>query len=300
MAVDWADLVDPTREELLTALPSFVDPEDIEILAAPPAARGRETRPLVESHGAYAIAIFLLPRAYPEDDRVEYLELDVVATPRRIVTVRKTGPDGALAQVDAIETRLGEAAGAGELVHALSDEVADSFLDLLDALYGEIDELEGHVDELAGTVVRRRLAELRHELLQARRTASATRAMMRRVIDGRVDVGGELFPPDVERRFVDTYETLVRVAEELDVARDLLASVRDYLQAKITETQNDVGKKLTVIASLVLVPSFIVGFYGQNFEGVFHRTYWTLGFSVGSIVVVTLVQLALFRWRRWI
>jgi magnesium transporter len=124
---------------------------------------------------------------------------------------------------------------------------------------------------------------------------------VRRIIDGRVEVSGpELFPDKIEAAFVDTYETLVRVAEELDVARDLLSSVRDYLQAKITQTQNDVGKKLTVIASLVLVPSFIVGYYGQNFESAFDDRLWSLSVSSGLIVVSTLIQLALFRWRRWI
>ena len=34
----------------------------------------------------------------------------------------------------------------------------------------------------------------------------------------------------MEALLVDTYETLVRVTEELDVARDLLAGVRDYGQ----------------------------------------------------------------------
>jgi Mg2+ and Co2+ transporter CorA len=55
-----------------------------------------------------------------------------------------------------------------------------------------------------------------------------------------------------------------------------------------------------VIASLVLVPSFIVGFYGQNFAGSFDQGYWTLGVSIASIAVSTVVQLGLFRWRRWI
>jgi Mg2+ and Co2+ transporter CorA len=105
---------------------------------------------------------------------------------------------------------------------------------------------------------------------------------------------------DVERLFADTYDTLVRVTEELDVARDLLASVRDHLQAKVAENQNEVGKKLTVIASLVLVPSLVVGFFGQNFQGEFQKEFWTLAVSTGVIVVSTLVQLALFRWRRWI
>ena len=97
---------------------------------------------------------------------------------------------------------------------------------------------------------------------------AATRGHRRRVVDGLAEIGrAELFPHSVEVMFVDTYETLVRVTEEFDVARDLLGGVRDYYQAKITERQNEVGKKLTVIASLVLVPSLIVGFYGQNFAG---------------------------------
>ena len=50
----------------------------------------------------------------------------------------------------------------------------------------------------------------------------------------------------------------------------------------------------------MLVPSFIVGFYGQNFAGQFSEEYWSIGFSTGLIVASTLVQLALFRWRRWI
>jgi magnesium transporter len=132
---------------------------------------------------------------------------------------------------------------------------------------------------------------------------SATRAAVRRILDGRVEVGdGDhvLFPPEIERFFGDTYDTLIRVTEELDIARDLLAGARDHLQAKVAETQNEVGKKLTVIASLVLVPSLIVGFYGQNFAGEFSQGYWTVGVSTGLIVTSTLVQLALFRWRRWI
>ena len=68
----------------------------------------------------------------------------------------------------------------------------------------------------------------------------------------------------------------------------------------IAERQNDLIKTLTVIASLVFVPTLSVGFYGQNFVPVFDEDYWTLTFSTGLILMSTLVQLALFRWRRWI
>jgi magnesium transporter len=300
VAAQWTDLVDPTREELLHAVATVLDPDAIEVLAsAPTDARG--ARPLLESHGGYVLAVLAYPRNYAVEDRVEYLELDVVATPTLLVTIRKSGPRGELAPVDGIAARAEAGASPGALVHAAVDDTADALLELLDGLYEEIDSLEGDVEQLSGADVRRRVAELRHELLLARRAASGTRGIARRVVDGRVDIGrAELFPAEVEALFVDTYETLVRVTEELDVARDLLAGVRDYYQAKIAEQQNDVSKKLTVIASLVLVPSFIVGFYGQNFDTAFDDQYWGIGVSVGLIVATTLAQLVLFRWRRWI
>ncbi len=186
-------------------------------------------------------------------------------------------------------------------MHRLIDEVVDTHLDALDAVYGEIEELEDSIDAWSPSRVRRRISELRHELLHGRKLVSASRAVVRRILDDRVELGSdELFPPPVERLFADTYETLVRATEELDIARDLVAGIRDHHQSKIVETQGEVAKKLTVIASLVLVPSLIVGFYGQNFGSAFDEAYWSIAVSCGLILAATLAQLVLYRWRRWI
>jgi magnesium transporter len=299
VAAHWTDLVDPTREELLRALALPLDPEAVEILVEP-ARDGRSLRPLCEGHGRYVLSVLAFPQWGP-DGRAEYLQLGVIATPTAVVTVRQTGPRGQLARTDSVAALIDADVSAGAVFQGLVDDAADAFLDLLDGLYEAIDDLEADVEQVRPADVRRRIALLRHEILLARRSASATRGVARRIVDGRIDVGrSELFPPESEKRFVDTYETLVRVTEELDVARDLLGGVRDYYQAKIAEQQNEVGKKLTMIASLVLVPSFIVGFYGQNFGPHFGDWYWSIGVSVGLIVATTFVQLALFRWRRWL
>jgi len=299
--VRWTDLVDPTREEVLAALPVHVDPEVVETLASRPSAR-RTPRPLLEGHGAYVFGVLLPARPLPDEHRIGYEEIDVVATPRLVVTVRKTPADRAAPyEPDGLHPSVAAGATAGALVQKLVDDVADTYLSSLDAVYAEIEELEDGIDDWSPSVVRQRISGLRHELLHARRTVSATRAAVRRVLDGRIEVGDhELFPPEIERRFADTYETLVRVAEELDIARDLLAGVRDHHQSKIAENQGEIAKKLTVIASLVLVPSLIVGYYGQNFDSAFDERYWSISVSSGLILASTIAQLALFRWRRWI
>ena len=90
---------------------------------------------------------------------------------------------------------------------------------------------------------------------------------MRKIVDDRVELDDtELFPREIELHFADTYDKLLRATEGLETSRELVAGVRDYFQAKIANDQNEVMKRLTVVASLLLVPTFIVGVYGQNFR----------------------------------
>ena len=300
MSTRWIDLLDPTHEELLAALPSGVDPDVLETLTAP--TGNEHTRPLLESHGAYVLGVFLDGQPLPQDNRIVYREVDVVATPDLVVTVRKT-PEAAGTPWDPAPLEIAAArdVSVGELVFRIVDDVAASFLDVVVALDAQIDELEDHIDDWPSDTVRRRLGRLRHDLLHARRTVGSMRGAVRRIVDKRLDIGDErLFPETVERMVANTYETLIGAGEELEVARDLLSSVRDYHQSVIPEKQNDIIKTLTVIASLVLVPTMIVGFYGQNFAPVFDEEYWSLGASMGLILASTVAQLAVFRWRRWI
>jgi magnesium transporter len=128
------------------------------------------------------------------------------------------------------------------------------------------------------------------------------RDAVRRVIDGTVEVeeGPEVFPREVEVALNAAYDKFLRASDALDLARDLLAGVRDYSQAKIANDQNEVMKRLTVIASLLLLPTFIVGLYGQNFVDI-PELRWHLGYAYvwGLIVATTALQLWWFRRKRW-
>ena len=123
------------------------------------------------------------------------------------------------------------------------------------------------------------------------------------MLDDRVELDGDvtLFPRDIELHFADAYDKLLRATDGLDLARDLLAGVRDFHQAQVANDQNEVMKRLTVVASVLLLPTFIVGLYGQNLQGVpefgWAHGYW---FSWGLIIVTTIAQLVYFRRKRWI
>jgi magnesium transporter len=74
------------------------------------------------------------------------------------------------------------------------------------------------------------------------------------------------FPESSRSPSATRIDKVLRASEALDYIRDLLNSARDYYTAKVAQDQNEVVKRLTVVASLLLVPTFIVGVYGQNFS----------------------------------
>jgi magnesium transporter len=302
-AVDsWTDLLDPSPEQLRAALPAGVHESALEQLEAP-ARHDDEPRPKLESHGNYVFGVFLIPVVVAAEDLVYYQELDLIATHGTLLTVRKT-PTSRRAPFESANAREAcrEHEATGMILYHLVDDVAECYLDLVDGLNDEIDELEDNVEAWSNERVRQRLSDLRHDILHIRRTLAPMRDAVRAVVDNRVEVErGQLFPHDVELAFGAAYDKLLRAFDGLELSRDLIASVRDYHVAKVANDQNDVMKRLTVIASVLLLPTFIVGLYGQNFHHI-PELGWTFGYwwAWGWIAATTIAQLAFFRWKRWI
>jgi magnesium transporter len=301
----WIDLLDPTAEQLAAKLPADVHDRALEQLLAPAEHRD-DPRPKLESHGDYVFGVFLIPVIVAEEDVVFYQEVDAVMTRDVLITVRKSPGDGRPAWEPASAQASCRATdNTAMLMYHLVDDIAESFLDLVDALNEEIDELEDHVEDWDAERIRTRLSSLRHDVLHIRRTLAPTRDAMREVVDNRIEFeGDEVFTHDVELSFGTAYDKLLRAADNLEFARDLIAGVRDYQQAKIANDQNDVMKRLAVIATIFLPLTFLTGYFGQNFS------YLVLHIEPGIgpfLILGVTVQLAaavglflLIKMKRWL
>jgi magnesium transporter len=294
----WIDLVDPDAAAIAAVLPYELHPSARQRLLNP-TDHSDERRPRLLQHDHYVFGVLVVPRLVGTD--LTFQEIDLVVDRERIVTVRRTTPGVEPFDVEPVRRAAGSATPGGAL-YQLVDEVAEQFLALVDCIDEAIDELEDHIEEWDGSEVRRRVSEIRHDILRSRRVLTPTRDLARSVLDDRVDLVGEppLFPREIEIHFTDVYDKLLRATDGLELSRDLLAGVRDYHQTQIATEQNEVTKRLTAIASLVLLPTFIVGLYGQNLR--IPEFDWIHGYawSWALIVVTTIAQLIYFRRKKWI
>jgi magnesium transporter len=297
----WIDLLDPTAEELDKALPESVHVRALEQLLRP-SVHDDEPRPKLESHGSYLLGVFLIA-VVESDGAMYYQEVDLVMTRKQLVTIRKTPGNGkAPYDCSLAQAACREHDPIGMVVYHLVDDIAERYLGMVDGLDEAIELLEDGLEQWNAEVIRRRMNDIKRDILQIRRTLAPFRELTRRIVENRTDVDGEeLFTKDVEINFAAAHDKFLRATDGLEVARDLLSGVRDYYQTLLSNRQNEIGQRMAAIASMLLLPTFIVGLYGQNFIDI-PETRWHYGYiySWGLIIGLTVAQFVYFRRKKWL
>ncbi len=180
------------------------------------------------------------------------------------------------------------------------DVVVDGYFALLDEVEGRIERAEDElVDPDQETL--HRINEVRRDLLSIRKLLWPTREALATFARGDPDQVSE----DTEKYYRDVYDHVVQLVDLVETYRDLAAGARDIYLNALSMSTNEVMKKLTVVATIVLPLTFVVGVYGMNFEGSPYNMPelgWTYGYPAVMVGMglVAGVMLAYFRQEGWL
>jgi magnesium transporter len=184
--------------------------------------------------------------------------------------------------------------GPDFVAYLVADGLVDQHFPILDKVGDAIEETEDHVFERADVHQLERMFELRKLLAHLRRVLSPQRDVV-----SLLSRSGVTF---IQQRttlyFRDVGDHLFRLYEQLDSSRELLGSVKDAYLAMVAQRTNEITKQLTLFATLFLPLSFVVGFFGQNFEPLGRAPFfWVMIASLGLVPAGTFVW---FRHRQWL
>ncbi|MCD8486795.1 MAG: magnesium/cobalt transporter CorA [Desertifilum sp.] len=190
--------------------------------------------------------------------------------------------------------------GVDYLTYALLDGIIDGFFPILE-VYGErIDQLE---DEVVTNPTRKTLEKIyriRRELLALRRCIWPQRETCSKLMR---DIS-PLIRPDVQIYLRDCYDHTIQVIDIIETYRELTSGLMDVYLSSVSNKMNEIMKLLTVISSIFIPLTFIVGVYGMNFD---HdasplnmpELEWYFGYpACWALMIATASGLVYFFWRR--
>lgn len=189
------------------------------------------------------------------------------------------------------------AGGADYLAYALVDALVDAYFPSLEQ-YGEVlDRLEDSVMRSLDEAVLFDVYRTRRALISVRRTLWPMREMVHELRHIESD-----FMREKTLVFLDdTREHVIRLLDLVELNREMAEGLSEVYLSRVNLRLNEVMKLLTIISTIFIPLSFVVGVYGMNFD-VMPELRWTWSYPM---VLLLLTGIALgfvryFRRKGWI
>jgi magnesium transporter len=181
------------------------------------------------------------------------------------------------------------------------DRVVDDYFVLLDDVEDLLEEIEDGILAGPDPEILIALNDVRRDLLSIRKVLWPTREAVAVLARGDPDEVRQA----TEKYFRDVYDHLVQLVDLTETYRDLARGARDIYLNTLSQNTNEVTKTLTVVATILLPLTFVVGVFGMNFgDSPFNMPELAWPYAYPAVVVgmaaVTVVLVVYFRQEGWL
>jgi magnesium transporter len=187
--------------------------------------------------------------------------------------------------------------GADYLAYSLLDAIVDGYFPVIEACGDLLDRLEEEVvgkptsDTLSRIHAARRLLMFMHQLQWRQRDA----------IGVLLRDESRAFSEPVRPYLRDIHDHAMQTLDAIENFREMCVGLIDVYLSSTSNRLNEIMKTLTVVASIFIPLTFVVGVYGMNFANM-PELHWRWGYLLVWIVMLamTLGMLLSFRRRGWL
>jgi len=261
-------------------------------------------RPKVEVNDEQIFVVLSLPVYEPQKITVEQVSLFL--TQNTVVSFCTGDFNPFVPIIERLDRGLGKLRKrqADYLLYNLIDAVIDFGFPLLEEYSERIQSLEDRVLEFKDDKPLGEIHQLRRELLLLRRKLWPQREVVNELI--RHDESSQL-SAETKMHFRDCHDHVISIMELLETYHEMTSGLMELYMTSVSLKLNDVMKVLTIIATLFIPPTFIVGVYGMNFDPNISalnmpEIEWKYGYIAVWVVIVSMISgmLLFFRKHKWI
>jgi len=254
-------------------------------------------QPKVEEYENYLF--FTLKMLYRiEENVIDYEQISFVLGKNYLLSFQEKEGDlfGSLRERIRLDQGRVRKKKADYLLYRLIDIIVDNYYTVLDSIGQQIEQIEDDIYKNSSGQEFRKIQRLKKELIYLRKALYPLRDAMSKLIkdeSGFIDSSNSRF-------FSDIYSHVAHLIDSLDTYKDLTSGLMDIYINTLNTRMNEVMKVLTVISTIFIPLTFIVGVYGMNFD-IMPELRWKLGYYAIWIVMllVVVVMIRYFRYKKW-
>lgn len=233
-----------------------------------------------------------------ENENIEYEQISLVLGKNYIISFQEKEGD----LFNNIRNRLSadgstiRSKNAEYLFYRLLDTIVDSYFIVLEKLGERIELLEDNIYK-PNKISVQKIHALRKELIITRKNLYPLREALNKLIKD--DIG--FLSPEVERYLGDVYDHCIVVIETLESYRELSSGLTDFYMSTVSNRMNEVIKTLTIMSTIFIPLTFLVGVYGMNFtympeidQPYAYPIVWIV------MILIALGMLIYFKLKKWL
>ena len=261
-------------------------------------------RPKVEFFDDYIFIVLKMLQQDKKDLDIISEQVSIIIGTNFVISFQETDGD----VFDPIRERIRSGKGkirrngSDYLAYAMIDAVVDNYFVILETFGDLIDYYDEIVYQNPTHETIKDIHSIRRELLEFRKSIWP----LREVINGLLREEVSLISDSTRVYLRDVYDHTIQVMDNIETDRDMAAGLRDMYMSSISNRMNEIMKVLTIISTIFIPLTFIVGVYGMNFNTDasplnMPELDWYFGYPLIVLIMllISLGMVAYFKIKKW-
>lgn len=254
-------------------------------------------RPKLEDYNNQLLVISQMVRLKEDESGFDTEQVSFVLGKRYLLSFQEEELQDCFEIVrDRIRTSQGRVrkSGADYLTYLLLDTIIDGYFPVVEHYEDRIEALEDVIISNPDRDTMQEIYDVRRELLALRRLIWPMRNVLHLLMRDHHGIVSD----EVQIYFRDSYDHVIQILEIIEAYRELAASLMDVYMSTMGNKLNEIMKFLTVISTIFIPLTFIVGVYGMNFENMPElKGEWSY-FMVWLVMLAVAGGLIFYFWRK--
>jgi magnesium transporter len=187
--------------------------------------------------------------------------------------------------------------GPDYLAYALIDGIVDNYFAVMEKLEEQVEDLEEELVTNPTQASLQKISRLKKDMIFLRKSVWPLREMINNLERSE----SRLIQESTRIYLRDVYNHTIQVIDTLETFRDMVSGMIDIYLSGLSYRMNEIMKVLTLIATIFIPLTFVVGLYGMNFRNM-PEIEWEYGYYAVLAVMALMVigMLTYFRKKKWI